>query len=233
MSAKENITDIIAKRNKFQAFINLNDRLKAESPNHTVDMTIYTTTKKLIQILNNKIMILKSLNSVDKDNSVAKSEPTIEVEAAKPIERPDKANAIRNILAIQIKNKTYIDNSKNKLIETQNNVVNTLNKLINVQPNQKIKSELIAKVTQTMENYFKIQNNIEFSLNKFIELQKKVISSIESNKDINTQQNISESCIKQFNELKEFIIECTSESRGVFQMLNVRLNKIILFFVIL
>ena len=221
MSAKENITDIIAKRNKFQAFINLNDRLKAESQNHTVDMTIYTTTQKLIQILNNKIMILKSLNSVDK------SEPTIEAEAPKPIERPDKANSIRNILAIQVKNKMYFENSKNVLIETHTNVVNTLNTLINIQPNQNIKSELIERVTQTAANYLKIQNNIEFRLNKFIELQKKIISSIESNKDINTQKNISDSCIKQFNELKEFIIKCTSESREVFQILSVRLDKII------
>lgn len=227
MSAKENINDIIAKRNKLQEFIKLNDRLTAESPNHTVDMTQYTTTQKLIKILNNKIMILKSLNPSDKDTSVAKSEPTIEAEAIKPIERPGKANAIRNILAIQIKNKTYIDNSINKLIETQTNVVNILNKLINVQPNQKIKSELIEKVKQTTENYLQIKNNIEISLNKFIELQKQVISSIESNKDIKTQKNISESCIKQFNELKEFIIKCTSESREVFQALNLRLNKII------
>ena len=226
MSAKENITDIIEKRNKLQEFIKLNDRLTSESPNHTDDMTKYTTTQKLIKILNNKIMILKSLNTVDKYNSVAKSEPTIKTEAPKPMERPPKTNIIRNIIAIQIKNKTYIDNSKNKLIETQTNVVNTLNKLINVQPNKKFKSELIAKVTQTAENYLKIKSNIECGLKKFIELQKKVISSIESNKDINTQKNISESCIKQFNELKEFIIKCTSESRDVFQTLNVRLNKI-------
>jgi GT2 family glycosyltransferase len=220
MSAEENINDIIAKRNKFQEFIKLNDRLTDKLPNRTDDMTKYTTTQKLIKILNNKIMILKSLNTV------AESDPTIKAEAPKPIERTAKANTIHNILAIQIKNKTYIDNSKNTLIETQTNVVNTLNKLINIQPNQNIKSELIAKATRTTENYLKIKNNIEFSINKFIELQKKVISSIESNKDNNTQKNIIESCIKQFNELKEFIIKCTSDSREVFQTLNVRLNKI-------
>ena len=202
MIVEENINEIIEKRNKLQEFIKLNDRLRAESPNHTVDMIKYTTTQKLIKILNNKIMILKSLNTV------AKSEPTIKTEAPKPIEHPDKANAIRNILAIQIKNETYIDNSKNKLIETQTNVVNTLKKLINIQPNQNIKSELIAKVTQTAKNYLKIKNKIEFSLNKFKELQKKVIFSIESNQDINTQKKKSESCIKQFNELKAFIIKC-------------------------
>ena len=57
MIVEENINEIIEKRNKLQEFIKLNDRLRAESPNHTVDMIKYTTTQKLIKILNNKIMI--------------------------------------------------------------------------------------------------------------------------------------------------------------------------------
>ena len=272
MSTKEDIADIIAKRNKLQEFIKLNDRLKAESQNHKVDMTVYTITQKLIHILNNKIMILNSLDSVYKSeptikvektkpieraakantiqiknnpyfenskntlietqpnvvntsNKNFKSEPTIKIEKTKPIERAAKANTIDNILAIQLKNKTYFENSKNTLIETQTNVVNTLNKLINIQPNKIFKSKLIAKVTQTAANYLKIQNNIEISINKFIELQKKAIYSIAFNKDNNTQKNANESCMKHFYELKIFIIKCTSESRQVFQMLSVRLNN--------
>ena len=67
MSTNENINNLIARRDKLQDFIKLNYNLKAESQNHTSDMTIYTTTQKLIKILNNKIMLLKSLNSSGKN----------------------------------------------------------------------------------------------------------------------------------------------------------------------